>query len=148
MTDVVPDHINTASDVSLARANTTSVPSEIDGIVPGGTFWEDPFGGMTLDEEIAGQQVGVVATRPGSLDNMSFAPVGTQQYSVISGGRDLQETPSPLHNVQHLAGQANMSQGTMQPTKVIKALPHLPPTQRLHLLTHPINTFLDTFVFS
>ena len=105
MTDAIQNQINTVSDVSLAHMTTpTAVPSDIDGMVPGGTVWEDPFGGMTLDEDVVGQQT----------------PIITRQYSTNTGSSmGLQETPSPQDNVNHLAAQSNLSQGVMHPAKVI-----------------------------
>jgi hypothetical protein len=170
MTDAMQNQINTTSDASLVRITAPTVPLEIDGMIPGGTLWEDPFGGMTLDEDVVEQQVGVVAMRPRTLDDaaaaavsfpsMQTTPVITrQQYSANNtiGSIGFQETPSPLDNVNHLVEQSNLSQGAMQhPAKVILSLSHPhPPTLPLStqryintLLTHPINTSSVAYVIS
>jgi len=167
MTDAMQNQINTTSNASLAHIAAPTV-LEIDGMIPGGTLWEDPFGGMTLDEDVVEQQVGVVAMRPRTLDaaaavsfpSMQTTPVITrQQYSANNtiGSIGFQETPSPLDNVNHLVEQSNLSQGAMQhPVKVILSLPPHPPsslplsTQQYDntLLIHPINTSSDAYVIS
>ena len=130
MTDSVPNQIHTSSAVSSAPVYGAPVTSEMDGMVPGGMFLEDPFGAMTLDEEVG---VVGVTTRPGSIE--SFPLVQTpqqQQYFSSVGGNGFQDTPSPLSPIEKV-----------NPAKVIHRTPppHDHNTYNTNtLFTHSINT--------
>jgi len=136
MTDPVPNQIvNASSDVSSAPVYDAPITSEMDGMVPGGMFLEDPFGAMTLDEEVevAQQQMGVT-TRPGSLESFPTMQTPQQQHYFSSvGGNGFQDTPSPLSPIEKV-----------NPAKVIHRAtpPHNHNTYNT-LFTHPINTPSD-----
>ena len=101
----------------IVRTNAHSVKSEMDGIIAGGMLWEDAFGGMTLDEDVAAQQVGVVASRPDSVEAMFFPSTQTpqqQQYSMSGeGAMNLAKvTPHTHHHNNHNNNNTQLTHAT------------------------------------
>lgn len=116
----VQDQINDA--VEIARAN--SAASELDeGLVAGGNFLEDAFGGMTLDDDVIEPKEAVVS-RQGSFDATAFQPIRTPQQQLLEqkqnssrvGDGDNYLSPLDGHIV---GGQTSMLRSSINATKVI-----------------------------
>ena len=118
------DQINAAVEVARANLNNSATSEVDEGLVTGGNFLEDAFGGMTLDEDVI-EPKAVVSSRQGSFDATSFQPIRTpqqqqqqqqqQQYSSNVGGDYFQ---SPLDG-RIVGGQTSILRSSINATKVI-----------------------------